>query len=129
MDRYTDELNKASHALVEAQSRVLSINAAVLAVEKDLAILKAVEANLLENIRVMKSRLPIVLANEFRKALKDLDTCKSRMAFLRIDLDNNCRIQRNTIAEYDKIKTKYDAAYACVHNPPNNVIHFRKRDG
>lgn len=129
MDRYTDELNKASQALVEAQSRVLSISAAVLAVEKDLAILKSVEANLEENIRVMKRRRLIVLAHEFRKALRDLDICKSRMALLRIDLANNQRIQSNTVAECDRVKARYDAAYARVHNPPNNVIPFRKKDG
>jgi hypothetical protein len=127
MDRFVDELNKSSQALVEAENRLLSIRAAVHAVEKDLAILNSVEANLLENMRVMKRRRMIVLAHEFRKAMKDLETCRARMAFLRIDLDNNLRIMHNTEMDRNKVKARFDAAYERVHNPPNNVIPFRKK--
>jgi len=129
MDRAAEEFNRASQALVIAQSRLMQIGAAVHSTERDIAMLTAIEANLLENIRVMKRKKLMIMITEFGKANRDLGLCRSKMAFLRMELDNHRKVYERTLAEFNKIKDIYDAAYNRLHNPPNNVIEFRKPDG
>lgn len=107
----------------------MQIGAAVHAVERDLAMLTAIEANLLENIRVMKRKKLMIIITEFGKANRDLNLCRSKMAFLRMELGNHQKVQERTLAEFNRIKDLYDAAYDRLHNPPNNVIQFRKPNG
>ena len=131
MDKSAQEFNKASHALLDAEVRYNQIAAQVNAIEKEIALLNAVEANLEENLRFMQRTRAIVKVQEFGKAMKDLNTCRNRRAILRIDLDGAIRVAKRAEAEYIRRKEDYEKAYDLLHNPPNNVIvvDFRRKDG
>lgn len=131
MDKAVEDFNKASHALLDAEIRFSQIAAQVNALEKGIALLNAVEANLEENLRFMQRTRAIVKVQEFGKALRDLNTCRNRRALLRIDLDGATRVLRHAEAVYEKRKVEYERAYDLLHNPPNNVIvvDFRRKDG
>lgn len=131
MDKRTEELNKASHVLLDAQVRLQTIQAQRLALEKEIAILVMVEANLEENIRVLKRKRAIVVANEYKKSRTDLNTCRTRQAFLRVDRENVLKIERHSQMVYEKAKADHERLFDLIHNPPNNVIQvdFRRKRG
>lgn len=129
MDKAAQELNKASHAVLDAELRLKTIQAQRTQLEKEIATLAFVEANLEENIRFLKNTRAIVMASEYKKATIDLATAKNRRAFLRIDRDNVLKIEKHAEANYERARAEYERAYDYIHNPPNNVLEFRKRNG
>lgn len=131
MDKLQDAVNRASHALLEADIRLRTINAQIHQIDKEIAILIAVEANLEENVRVMKRKRIIVMVNEFRKAKTDLNTARVRQAFLRMDRENVLKVEKHAHTIYNKAKEGYDNAYQRLHAPPNNIIYvdFGRKDG
>lgn len=131
MDKATEDLNKSSHVLLDAQVNLQVIQAQILKIDKEIAILTMVKANLEENIRVLKRRRAIVMASEFKKSVTDLDTCETRMAFLRVDRENILKNEKYADDVYQKAKTEYERLLDLVQNPPSNVIYvdFRRKDG
>lgn len=131
MDKVQEDFNKASLVLLDAESKLRVIQAQRTQLEKEIAILSFVEANLEENIRVLRRKRAIVMATEYKKAMNDLQTAKSRKAFLRIDRDNALKIESHAEKIHLKAKQDYEKAFKMLHNPPNNVIriNFGKKDG
>lgn len=131
MDKRTEELNKASHVLLDAQVRLQTVQAQRLGLEKEIAILIAVEANLEENIRVLKRKRAIVMANEYKKSRTDLGTCRTRMAFLRMDRENVLKVEKHAQGVHERARAEYERLFELLHNPPNNVIQvdFRRKRG
>lgn len=122
MDRFTEELNRASHALLDAEVRLRTVIAQRTQLEKQIAILTAVEANLEENIRVLKQTDVIIDAKEYKKAISDLATARVRRSFLRVDRENCLKIEGHAEFVHEKAKTEYERIFNMIHNPPNNVI-------
>lgn len=131
MDKATEDLNKSSHVLLDAQVNLQTIQAQILKIDKDLAMLTMVKANLEENIRVLKRRRAIVMASEFKKSTNDLITCENRMAFLRVDRENILKNEKYADGIYQKAKAEYERLLDLVQNPPDNVIYvdFGRKDG
>lgn len=129
MDKATEDFNKASHVLLDAEVRLNTVSVQVADLERQVALLNSVEAHLLENIGVLQRRRVIVMVSEFRKAKTDLNTCRARRSILRIDMDNCIKVQDHCQQIYDRAKQEYENAYNMLHNPPNNVIVFRRKDG
>ena len=123
MDKATEDLNKSSHVLLDAQVNLQIIQAQILKIDKDLAMLTMVKANLEENIRVLKRRRAIVMASEFKKSVNDLGTCETRMAFLRVDRENILKNEKYADGVYQKAKTEHERILDLIQNPPNNVIY------
>lgn len=131
MDKAQEDFNKASHVLLDAEVRLNGVSVQIQQVERELALLKSIEANFEENIRVLKSRRVIVIASEFKKSLMGLDLAKNKQSLLRIDMDGLIKIEKAAQAEYEKARLIYDNAWNLLHNPPNNVIQvdFGRRNG
>jgi flagellar biosynthesis chaperone FliJ len=131
MDKATEDLNKSSYVLLDAQVNLQTIQAQILKIDKDLAMLTMVKANLEENIRVLKRRRAIVMASEFKKSTNDLSTCETRMAFLRVDRENILKNEKYADGIYQKAKAEYERLLDLVQNPPDNVIYvdFGRKDG
>lgn len=131
MDKATDDLNKASHAMLDAQVKLQQTQADRLKLEKEIALLNMIEANLEENIRILKRKRLIVTVVDFRKAKADLNTARTRRSFVRVDRENVMKLEKHNQDAYDKIKAEYERLFKRLHNPPNNVIHvdFRRKDG
>lgn len=122
MNKATEELNKASHVLLDAEIRLRTVNSQRLQIEKEIAILAFVEANLEENISILRRKRAIVMAHEYKKAMADLNTARNRRALLRIDRDQCLKVEVNTEKEYEKAKAEYELAFERLHNPRSNVI-------
>lgn len=129
MDKLTEDLNKASHVLLEAEVKLNMIVAQRGILEKEISVMNMIEANLEENIRILKRRRIVVIASDFRKSTQDIETARARRAFLRMDRENILKIEKHAELQYNKAKLNYEQAFEILHNPPNNVIQFRRRDG
>lgn len=122
MDR-AEELNKSSHILLDAEVRLNHIVARRRAIEKDIALMNMIEANLEENIRILKRRRTIVIVSDYRKSTTDIATCRARRAFLRIDRENVLKVENHARRGYNEAKAEYERCFELLHSPPNNVIH------
>jgi hypothetical protein len=131
MDKTQEDFNKASHVLLDAEVRLNDVTVQSKKIEREIALLVSIEANFEENIRVLKRKRVIVMASEFKKSKLGLDTARVRMAFLRMDRENNRKIEEIAQAAYDKAKLDYEKAYDLLHNPPNNliVVDFGRKSG
>lgn len=131
MDKSADDFNKASHVLLDAEVNLNSITIRISSLEKDIAFLTQVEANIRENIRFMKRKKIAVVASEFRKAKLDLQACRSKVSLLRMDRENSLKIQGNAEYVYNKAKDAYYQAYQRLHYPMNNVLYpaFGRKNG
>jgi tagatose-1,6-bisphosphate aldolase len=129
MDKVTEDLNKASHVLLDAEVQLKQVQAQRLQIEKEIAMLNMIEANLTENIRVLRRKRVIVMVTEFRKVITDLNTVRTRLAFLRVDSENVLKIERHTEIVYEKLKADYEKFFNRIHNPQNNVLQFRRPNG
>lgn len=128
----TEDLNKASHVLLDAQVRLQTVQSQILQLEKEIALLNMIEANLEENIRVLKNRRYVVSAMEFKKSSNDLNAVQVRRSFLRVDRENCLKIEKHAQIMYDKSKTEHERLFELIHNPPNNVIQVdftRRKNG
>lgn len=122
MDRATEDLNKASHVLLDAEVRLNQIVAQRRALEKEIALLNMIEANLEENIRVLKRRRTIVTVSDFRKATQDIGTARTRLAFIRVERENVLKVENHAQRGYNEAKVEYERCFELLHSPPNNVI-------
>lgn len=131
MDKDQENLNRASHVLLDAEVRLRTISVQIQQLDKEIAILTVVEANLQENIRVMKRKRVTVRVEDYKKARSDLNTARTRRAFLRVDRENSLKAERHAEMLYGKAKEEYDKAYDRLKNPPNNVLYvdFGRKDG
>jgi len=132
MDKASEDLNKASHTMLDAQVKLQQTQAERLKLDKEIALLNMIEANLEENIRVLKRKRLIVMVNDFKKASNDLNTARTRRAFLRVDRENVIKVEKHAQDLYDKAKAHYEHCFQMLHNPPNNVIQVdftRRKNG
>lgn len=130
MDK-TAELNRASHVLLDAEVKLSSVGIQIENLDRQIALLTSIEAHLEENINILRLKRVIVLVSEFKKAKEDLNTARTRRAFLRVDRENLLKMQTHYDMMYKKAKWDYERAYNLLYNPPNNVIqgNFGRKDG
>lgn len=127
----TDDLNQAAQKLLEADMRLRTIKVQIDILEREIRLLISLEAQLEENIRWLKRRKVITVANEYRKAKEDLQKTLARCSMLKIDKGNNMKSYDYAEKIYIQAKTEHDIALDRVHNPRYNVIEvdFRRRSG
>lgn len=131
MDKRTLELENANRALLEAQIRFQTVHVQRLQIERDIALLRSITRNLMENIRFLKKKNIIVAASEYKKIKNDLDTAISRINFLINEKEYTYKIEKRSEDLYNKTKENHDRILNLIQNPPNNVIKvdFRRKNG
>lgn len=131
MDKLQDAINKASHVLLDAEVRLRTYAIQISQIDKEIALLNAIEANLEENVRMLKRRRVTVVATEYRKVKRDLGLAQTKKSFLRVDRENALKYHQLATDWYNKAKAEYQMVYDRLHNPPNNVIEvqFGSKDG
>ncbi len=131
MDKTQEDLNKASHVLLDAEVRLNTIRIQRQQLERDIATLTMVEANIEENMRVLKRKYVAVMIFEFKKARDNLNTARTRRAFLRVDRENVLKVERQAETVYEKARLDYEKVFDLLHNPVNNVVYvdFGRKNG
>lgn len=126
MDR-NDDINRVSQILLDAEVKLRQISNQVAAIEREIATLTVIEANLKENIRWLKKRKIVTVASEYRKVREQLKTAETRKSILNIDKENTLKIQRHTEQVYQKVKEQHDLALARLQDPKNVIYVSEKR--
>jgi len=122
------ELDNLDRLVKDYEIRINTSQIQLAAVQKELDELANVEKQLEENIKYLKKKKVAVIASEFKKAKDDLTKTKNRMAFLRIERDNQCRVLRELT---DSVKSAKERLVKILKGGENNVIlgKFRKKNG
>lgn len=132
MDKATDDFNKSSHDLLEAEIRLNTVNIQIQEIERNIATLVSLEALLDENINVLQRSDIIAIVSEYRKALSDMKITRTKLSLARIERENCLKVQTYCEAMYKKAKKEYEKAFERMRNPLGNVIQGnfgRKKDG
>lgn len=128
MDRFT-ELANADLALRNAESQLGTLRSITEIIQKEINSLTMLESQLEDNLICLRQRKIVAVANEFKKAREDLVKTRNRLAFLRIDREN----QRKAIEKAEDIVVKARQTYNdLLKKPENNVVQGnfgRKDDG
>jgi chromosome segregation ATPase len=121
------ELDKLSHAIKDAESRLKVFKGNLETIEKELNHLAAIEKQLEENIEFLRKKHIIALALEYRKAKDELSKTKNRLAMIRIDREN---IRRAT-DDVEGFLNKNKESLAELLKESNNVIQgsFGRKNG
>jgi chromosome segregation ATPase len=122
------ELEKADRIVRDTEIKLRTIKTALDGIEGEIQQLTTLENELEENLKFLKKKNIIALAQEYRKAKEDLTKTKNRLAMLRIDSSNVGRALGDCQAYLQKAKE----AYAKLLKGNDNVIRGnfgRKSDG
>lgn len=121
------DIDKLTNAVrdAEAQLKVFKHNLGIL--DREIAQLNAVEAQLDENIKFLRKKNIVALAKEYKAAKDDMNKTKNRLAMLRIDRSN---IDRAT-SDIDSFVNKTKEELTKLLNAPSNVLYglFRRKNG
>lgn len=130
MDKKSEEANRLSCALIEAEIRLRTVKTQIIGIDKEISIINSIEANLVENIQWLIKEKIIAVALEFKKAREDLKTARNRRAFLDIDKNSCLKVQKDLESAYNKVKLEYERALAGRYSPHNVIqIDFVRKDG
>lgn len=88
MDKIT-ELKELDLALQQVISRIEALKFHINNTTQDIALMIALEKNVRYNIQFMKEKYIIPIASEYKKLKDDLRSVNARLAFLRVDNNNN----------------------------------------
>ena len=120
---YTElHLAKAERDLRDAENRLKHIKISMDAIEKEIDFLSTLEHQLIDNIRLLKKKRIVALANEYKKAKHDLSRTQNRL----LDLRNDRESHRQSFSRAETIveKCKSEQAKWSGKLYQNNVIQL-----
>jgi len=82
------ELDALDRSIKDGEIRLRTVKMNIEALTKDIDTLAEVEAQLEENIRILKKKRIVAMATEFKKAREDLAKTKTRLIALKNDREN-----------------------------------------
>ncbi|HXN74868.1 MAG TPA: hypothetical protein VN855_00055 [Candidatus Acidoferrum sp.] len=120
----TEDLAKIDRTIKEAELRLKTVQASISALDKEIANVVALESALSANVKCLKTKRVIAIAQEYRNAKEELKRARTRLIVLGNDREHYCKAQKD--AETFLKQTKKD--YEKMKNE-NNVIKFRGKKG
>lgn len=123
----TAELERASNTIKDAQLRYEQVKQAVWDLDQEIRHLGNVAEMLESNISCLKKKRIIAMANEFKKAKRDLETANTRINLLKKDRDAAIKAMKHTELFIKKAKENLDKL---LRSFDNNVVrgNFRGRN-
>jgi chromosome segregation ATPase len=101
------ELEKADRIIKDTEIKLNTIKSSLTVVDNELQQLILLETELEDNLKFLKKKNIIALAQEYKKAKEDLNKTKNRLAMLRIDSGNMKRALRDCEVFLQKAKESY----------------------
>lgn len=123
-----EEQAKIDRAIKDAEVRIRTFQTNIDAIDKEISIVSLSEKALEENVKCLKTKRIIAIAQEYKKAKEDLKKTQNRLLILRNDREHFnkalCNIEdllKQSKKELDKLQNSVD----------NNVLSFksRRKDG
>lgn len=125
-----EEFNRTQQLLLEADVKLRTIQNQITIIEREITTLKAIEANLKENIRWLKKKKIVANLHEYRKVKEQIRTAINRQAILNIDKENVLKIKKHTQAVHEKLRVKATAILDQMQEKDNVIyIDFGNKNG
>ncbi len=121
-----DDLAKADRAIKEAETRLKTIQNNIDTLDLEIKKVTVLEGVLEDNIRVLKTKQIIAIAQEFRKAKDELKRAKVRITNLQSDKEHFNKALRDVQTLLNTAKLERSKA---VHLEENNILTFRGKNG
>lgn len=115
-----EELDKADKEIKQADIRLKTVKINLDAIEKDLEELLNLETRLQDNIKFLKKKNIVAMANEYKKAKEDLVRTKARLIIVRKERNDVTKAYHNMELLIYNAKTAYISS---VKGNENNVFH------
>lgn len=116
-----EELEKLDRTIKDNEIRRLTVQTNMELLQREVGVLSEVEAQLEENIRCLKKKNIVAMANEYRKAKEDLAKTKARLISLSNDIENF----RKATDQVDQSTAKAKEDIEKIKkNADNNILQF-----
>lgn len=122
----TDDLTKIDLAIKETEARLKTLQINIDALDLEIKKFLDFENTLLENVKVLKTRRVIAIAQEFKKSKEELKRVKGRLVVLRNDREHFNKVFKDTD---DVLKGMQAQQKKMLTDGENNVLSFRREDG
>lgn len=123
-----EEQAKIDRAIKDAEIRIRTVQTSIDAIDKEIGIVSLAEKALEDNVKCLKTKRIIAIAQEYKKAKEELKKIQNRLLILRNDrehfnksLSNITDLLKQSKKELDKLQNIGDS----------NVLSFksRRKDG
>lgn len=111
---------RADRKVKDATIRLQTLNASVVAIDREIASLDAMETELIRNLDLLKDDGIITVAQQYKKSKDALASARARRSFLRIEKDNQEMATRQMASYLEQFKRELDLA---IKGPKSNVIY------
>lgn len=122
----TDDLTKLERTVKETDARLKTLLSNLQALDFEIKKIVVLERTLVENVKILKTKQVIAIAQEFKKAKEELRSVKVRLVALRNDREHFSKAFKDT---KEFLKTLEAQHRKIVREGENNVIKFRRTDG
>lgn len=121
MNQELNKLKKLRDHIVGLEMKINLIETDLTAVESDLIFLEAMEQNLEENLKILKSNGIIAIASEYKKIKIEMRTVMKNLRFyrdiqekLRRDLAKFEKQKIECLAEFDTLRADYEGRQVVI---------------
>lgn len=121
-----EELAKVERAIKEAEARFKTISSNLAAIELEIKKVTLVQGVLIENVRMLKSKQIIAIAQEFKKAKEELRRTGVRLTVLQNDKDHFSKSLQDIISFVDNAKIQQTKL---IKESENIILQFRSKNG
>ena len=122
----TDELAKIERAAKEAETRLKTIQTNLDSIDLEIKKVSVLERTLIENVKTLKTKQIIAIAQEFKKAKEELRKVSIRLVVLRNDKEHYSKAFRDATDFLQNARMQHNKV---MRAGENNVLQFRKKDG
>ncbi len=122
----TDDITKIDRAIKETEARLKTLQINIDALDLEIKKFLDFENTLLENVKILKTKRVIAIAQEFKKSKEELKRVKGRLVVLRNDREHFNKVFQDTD---DVLKGMQSQLQKILTDGENNVLSFRREDG
>lgn len=119
-----EELSKIDKSIKDAELRIKTLQTSIDALDKEIAAVSRLEKTLVENVKCLKSKQIIAIAQEYKKAKEELKRTQNRLLLLRNDREH----YHKSSEEIEKLLEQARKAFDKLQNiGDSNVLRFKSR--
>lgn len=121
----TEDLVKLDRSIKEAENRIKSVKANLDVIDKEIKNISTLEKTLKENIKCLKAKQIIAVAQEFKKSKEELKRSQNKLVLLGNDRDHLLKAAKDTEDFINLAKKELDKLQ---NVGDSNVIKFGRKD-
>lgn len=118
-----EELAKLDRAIKDAETRIKTVQTNIDALNKELDVLSSLESTLSENVKCLKKKQIVAMAQEFKRVKEELKKTNTRITLLKNDREHFLKSSKDMEEFIHKTKEEIKK----IEGDDNNVLNFRNK--